>query len=232
MIDPLEISSMALLYSSKRLELISENVSNLNTNGYKRLMSQTQGITSSEKIDQKKDFSQGSLESTNNPNDLAILGGGFFELLTEGGDKVYSRVGNLTVNDNGMLANAQGFVYSSMVYVPNGATNLEVTETGIVSATLNQDKIVIGNIELVRIVNQSALIEKEAGVYKYNKQAEYLTPGESGAGVLVQGAVEKSNVDLVTEMSDMIKVQREFQINSRLISTSSEYMERLSEMLG
>jgi flagellar basal-body rod protein FlgG len=181
-------------------------------------------LTSVQRID-----AQGSLEQTSRPLDLAIEGEGYFEVQLPNRDSAYTRDGSLQVSDQGMLVTNQGYAIQPPIRVPKGATSLTISETGVVTAngvsggTSSTQEI--GRIELARFANpsglqalgQNLLIETPT-----SGEAIRGMPTEDGNGRIAQGYLEASNVEIVTEMVDMITAQRAYEINSKAIKNSED----------
>jgi flagellar basal-body rod protein FlgG len=170
----------------------------------------------------------GELRQTGEPLDLAIDGLGFIEVIRADGTPAYARAGRLRVNDNGELATPDGSPLAAGIQVPSDARNLVITEDGRVLATTDSDESVqIGQIELVTFPNAAALRPVGANLYTADAatgEPQSATPGQSGMGLLRQGYVESSNVQMADELVTMMLAQRAFELNSRVVQAADQLM--------
>ncbi|MED1864229.1 flagellar basal body rod protein FlgG [Fictibacillus nanhaiensis] len=178
---------------------------------------------------------QGSLQNTARPLDLGISGDGFFKLLS-GTETTYTRAGNFYLDSTGQIVNADGkFLLgtgNTRITVPPSAKSFSVGADGTVSYIDNAGALITaGQIELAKFPNNEGL--EKAGSNEYRASVNSGTPsastpgGAGGAGTLVAGALEMSNVDLSEEFTEMIVAQRGFQANTRIITTSDEILQEL-----
>lgn len=171
---------------------------------------------------------QGEVERTGQSMDLAIQGPGFIELMGPGGQTLLWRGGALRVNDDGMLATAQGLPLRAAITVPTDATALEIGSDGVVRATVpdSPDPVELGQIQLVRVTDAGSIDRLDGGLYRLQEgQAPTeAQPGEDGAGLLVQGAVERSNVSLTEEMVRLMLVQRAYAANAQILQAADQMM--------
>ncbi|MFW6255129.1 MAG: flagellar basal-body rod protein FlgG [Chitinivibrionales bacterium] len=242
------------------MDTISNNLSNVNTNGYKRskiefqtLMYQTlrepgvrnvEGGMSASGIQVglgvkpgavHKVFQQGSVNQTANPMDFAINGEGFFQISMPDGSIVYSRDGEFKLSSDGTIVNASGFPVFPQTAVPQGAQEIEVTEDGRISVIMPGDEHLteIGQLELATFVNPAGLKALGNNVYGVTDASgdPVLTyPGEEGTGTIMQQYVEASNVQVVEEMVGMISAQRAFEIVSKSIQVSEEMLQMVNNL--
>ncbi len=252
--DPaLHTAATGMQAQQTRTDVIANNLANVNTTGFKRsrahfedLLYQTlQGpatlgsrdteqlpaiqvglgtrLTSVQRID-----SQGSLEQTSRPLDLAIEGEGYFEVQLPNGNMAYTRDGSLQVSDQGVLVTNQGYSVQPPIKVPKEATSITISETGVVTAngmvgaTGTQE---LGRIELARFANPSGLESMGQNLFSETTASGNPIKGmptEDGNGRLAQGYLEASNVEIVTEMVDMITAQRAYEINSKAVKNSED----------
>lgn len=243
-----EVSAAALRAEQKALEIYANNVANVNTPGFKRTeasfsevlaASADQGVDAAppgvaaalaasggvQVLPQEMLFTQGNLQATSNPLDIAIQGQGMIELVGEGGDPVYWRGGRLQVNDDGLLATTDGLPLRAGIIVPNDAEALTIAGDGTVSVKTSTDESVeIGQIGLVRADRPDAFERLDKGLFKSAPDAHLIDakPGEDGAGTLAQGNVEQSNVDLSEEMVRMLVVQRAFAADAQVIQAADQ----------
>ena len=254
--DPaLRAAATGMMAQQLRSEVIANNLANVNTSGFKRSRAQFEdllyqtvqgsavlGTPESETqpaiqigrgvrlAGVQRLHTQGPLETTNRPLDLAIEGEGFFQVTLPNGNPAYTRDGSLQISDQGTLTTSGGYPLSPSLRVPNDATNIAISRTGIVTATRGTggEATEIGRIELARFANASGLEAAGENLYLATPASGDPVlgfPQEDGMGKLVQGALESSNVEIVQEMVDMISAMRAYEINSKAIKTSEEMLE-------
>jgi len=237
------------------LDNISNNLSNLQTNGYKRtrvefqeLMYQAirepgvrnfEGGMAPSGIEvglgvkpgaTLRVFEQGSPNLTQNPLDIAISGDGFYQITLPDGSTAYTRDGSFKLSSDGTLVTSSGFIVQPQIVLPEGAQSFQVESSGRVSVIMpGEDMSVdIGQIDLARFINPSGLRSLGGNLYgATDASGEPIVslPGEDGAGLLMQSYVESSNVQIVDEMVSMIAAQRAYEIVSKAISTSEEMLQ-------
>jgi len=230
-----------------RMNVISNNLANVNTSGFKRdraifedLLYQNvrqpggQSGTNTQSptglmlgtgvrvVATEKLSAQGNMVNTQNPLDMAIAGDGFFQISQADGTIAYTRDGNFKLSATGQLVTSGGSLLQPAITIPNTASSVTVGRDGTVSIELSAGgSQVIGQIQLSRFVNPSGLESKGQNLMKETPASgtpQVLQPGVNGAGVLMQGTLEASNVNVVEEMVSMIETQRAYEINSKAIS--------------
>lgn len=260
MIRSLWISKTGLDAQQTQMDVTANNLANVSTTGFKRsravfedLLYQTvrqPGAQSSQQtqlpsglqlgtgvraVATERIFTQGNLQQTSNSKDLAINGDGFFQVLLPDGTAAYTRDGSFQVDNQGQLVTSSGFTIQPAISIPPGAQTITVGRDGTVSVTLagttaaNQ----VGSIQLATFVNAAGLESKGENLYVEtgaSGTASTNTPGSNGAGVISQGYVETSNVNVVEEMVNMIQTQRAYEINSKAITTSDQMLQRLTQL--
>jgi len=260
MIRSLWISKTGLDAQQTQLDVISNNLANVSTNGFKRsravfedLLYQTlsqPGAQSSQQtqlpsglqlgtgvrpVATEKIFAQGNLQQTNNPLDVAIQGNGFFQVLQPDGTIAYTRDGSFQLDNQGALVTSSGYHIQPAVTIPAGALSVTVGQDGTVSALMpgSAKPTQVGTLQLVNFVNPTGL--QSAGQNLYLETASSgtpnsSTPGTNGLGTLKAGFVETSNVNVVEEMVNMIQAQRAYEINSKAITTSDQMLQKLQDV--
>ncbi|HZW14182.1 MAG TPA: flagellar basal-body rod protein FlgG [Noviherbaspirillum sp.] len=260
MIRSLWISKTGLDAQQTQMDVISNNLANVSTAGFKRsravfedLLYQTMrqpGAQSSQQtqlpsglqvgtgvrpVATERVFTQGNLQQTGNNKDVAIQGDGFFQVLMPDGTTAYTRDGSFMVDNQGQLVTASGFAVQPAITIPANATSLTIGRDGTVSVVQagSTAQTQVGTIQLVTFVNPAGLESKGENLYVETTASgnpSTNTPGTNGAGVLAQGYVETSNVNVVEELVNMIQTQRAYEINSKAISTSDQMLQRLSQL--
>lgn len=177
---------------------------------------------------------QGTMENTQRQLDLAIEGNGFFGLRSNTGATVYTRDGNFDVSDQGVLVNKQGLTLEPRITIPEDATDITIGPSGIVSAVRPGGTIVeVGRIPLYKFPNPSGLVSMGGNLYQESPSSGTATMGgatEEGFGTINQGYLEASNVEIVTEMVEMISAQRAYEINSKAIQTTDQMLAKLAQL--
>jgi flagellar basal-body rod protein FlgG len=183
-----------------------------------------------------KVFSQGELLQTQNQLDIAIEGSGFFQIQMPNGTTAYTRAGAFKMDSNGRVTNSNGYLLLPAVTIPQGANQITISNTGIVSAILAGDtaSTQLGTIELATFINSAGLSSIGNNLFTETAASgapSTGTPGENGYGILSQSFLEGSNVNIVQEMANMITAQRAYEINSKAITTSDEMMKTTNALV-
>jgi flagellar basal-body rod protein FlgG len=254
------ISKTGMEAQQTQLDHISNNLANSGTNGYKRshavfedLMYQTlrqSGANSSEQtqlptglqvglgtraVATSRQFSQGGLQQTTNPLDVAVKGQGFFQIQMPDGTTGYTRDGSFQVDAQGQLVTNNGYVLQPGIVVPAQAQSVTIGGDGTVTVTLpgQSGAQTIGQIQLANFANPAGLDPKGQNLYAETAASGTPTSGapqSNGLGSLAQGFVETSNVNVVEELVSMIQTQRAYELNSKAIQTSDQMLQRLSQL--
>lgn len=257
MIDALYIANTGLRTQQAHLDVISNNVVNMNTAGFKKARVSFADLTyrnvqlpevqrddarqgtmigsGTSVASTRPDFSGGEIRQTQNPLDIAIQGGGFLEVITADGEARYTRAGQLRLDRDGFLATQNGDRLSAGIRIPVDAEEIEFGATGEVRVRLvgETEPVSLGTIELARFVNTSGLEPVGNSYYASTQESGavfYTAPGDAGTGGLMQGYLEMSNVDLTEEMTNLMLAQRAYQLNARLLQTSDQVLETINNL--
>ncbi len=260
MINSLWISKTGMEAQQMQLDVISNNLANVSTNGFKKahavfedLMYQNLRQVGSNSTEQStlptglqvglgvrtvatsRSFSQGSLQQSNNNLDVAIQGNGFFQVTMPDGTTGYSRDGSFQLDSQGRVVNSSGLLVQGGVTVPANATNLTVSQDGTVSASIPGTATPqnIGTITTASFINPAGLEPRGQNIFQETAasgQPNAGTPGANGLGTLMQGFVETSNVNVVQELVSMIQTQRAYEMNSKAIQTSDQMLQKLGQL--
>ncbi|MDO9219403.1 MAG: flagellar basal-body rod protein FlgG [Thiobacillus sp.] len=260
MIRSLWIAKTGLDAQQMQMDVISNNLANVSTAGFKRaravfedLLYQTirqPGAQSSEQtqlpsglqlgtgvkpVATERIFTQGNLQQTGSSKDVAIQGQGFFQVLMPDGTTSYTRDGSFQVDSNGQMVTASGYAVQPAITIPADTQSLTIAMDGTVSVTQagSATPVTVGTLQLATFINPAGL--QSLGQNLYAETAASGTPGTNapgtnGAGTLNQGYIETSNVNVVEELVNMIQTQRAYEINSKAITTSDEMLQRLSQL--
>jgi flagellar basal-body rod protein FlgG len=177
-----------------------------------------------------RNFMQGSLEETGNPLDMGIQGSGFFQVEMPDGSIAYTRDGTFSRDSSGMLVNNSGLPLADQIEVPVDAVAVQISQDGVVSAMMAGDnrELELGQIELAKFVNEGGLEARGDNLFAETEASGmpfYGVPGTEGFGVLRQGYLEGSNVDIVNEMVQLIEAQRAYETNSKMVQTAEDMMQ-------
>jgi flagellar basal-body rod protein FlgG len=177
---------------------------------------------------------QGSLEQTGNPFDLAVNGKGYFKVLLPDGTEAYTRSGSFQTNGDGQIVTAEGYTVSPGITIPNNASDITVNAHGELIATIpgQIDPSVVGQFDIVRFINEAGLQSQGGNILTETTASGSPTdgiPGSEGFGTIQQGWLESSNVNAVTELTDMIKAQRAFEMNIKVMEAASESMKSFNQ---
>jgi len=186
-------------------------------------------------VSTRKDFSQGTIETTGNPLDVAIEGEGFLQIRMPDGNIVYSRAGSLHSDSEGNLVDPNGHLLEPPLILPQGTTSVLIKENGVVYVSINNalELTEIGQIQLVKFTNPSGM--KSLGQNLYEETASSGTPlvglpTQEGYGSLKQSALEQSNVDIISEMMRMIMIQRVFDTVTKAVQSYDAMLTSVERM--
>jgi flagellar basal-body rod protein FlgG len=182
----------------------------------------------------QKVFTEGSIQTTGQPMDLAIVGRGFFQVESPNGDILYTENGQFQLNAEGVMVNAQGLPLTPAIEVPQGSTGFTVGSDGTVTAVLAGDTLPseLGQITLVNFTNPGGLEALGGNLYRESVasgEAVEGVPGEEGLGQLKQGVLEGSNVQVVEAMVAMIAIQRAYEANAKVLDAASGMQQFLNQ---
>ena len=178
---------------------------------------------------------QGNISVTNNPLDLAINGRGFFQVQMPDGTTSYTRAGSLQLNASGQLVTADGYPVLPSITVPTTATAITVNASGQILASISGQTAqqTLGQLQLANFINPVGLEATGNNLLKQTDASGSPTttnPGTSGFGTIVQGSLETSNVDIVSEVTNLITAQRGYEMNSKVITAADQMMSTSSHM--
>jgi flagellar basal-body rod protein FlgG len=185
--------------------------------------------------DVKRMFAQGDFKSTESPLDFVIEGDGFFKITQPDGTLAYTRDGQFTTNESGNLVSNQGYLLDPPIVIPSDAKGVTVAKDGTVSVRLADETVSqIGTIEIAHFVNPAGLMSLGGNLYVPSPASGdpvLGTPGTEGLGTIGQGFLETSNVQIVTELVDMITAQRAYELNSRSVKASDEMLQQIANLI-
>lgn len=244
-----------------RMAVTSNNLANVNTTGYKKgrvvfedlLYQNVRQVGASTSQDTlaptglslgtgvrvvatEKNYTQGNLQTTGNALDLAVNGRGFFQVLLPDGTFGYTRDGSFKTNDQGELVTASGYRVQPGISIPEGAQSITIGKDGVVTVALagQAAPVQVGTIQVFDFINPAGLQARGENMLletAASGPAQGGTPGLNGLGVIEQGTLESSNVNVVEELVNMIETQRAYEMNSKAISTTDRMLEYVTNQL-
>lgn len=237
---------------------ISNNIANVNTTGYKKERTEFESLhyhtikeagskTSDNSVHNvgyqigsgarvsgiAREFSQGAPQITNNPFDLMINGEGFFAIILPNQSLAFTRDGSFNVNSQGILVNKQGYTLAPSLQFPPNTTSVNITESGLVEAFV-KDQVEpnnIGQIPVYTFANSTGLSALGGNNYKTTMSSGppiQNIAGESNSGIIRQGALEASNVSIMNEMTNLIKAQRAYEMNSKVMKVADDILQTIN----
>lgn len=257
----LNIAATGMNAQRSSIEIIANNVANLNTTAYKRQRAaftdllyedkRTVGSLTSEAgsihptgvqmglgvrlAGAGRVHTQGSMELTDNPLDLAIQGNGYFSITLPNGDTAYTRDGTFSLSPEGTIVTADGFELQPGIAVPENTREIVISATGNVQAYVNDDQAAteLGQIALTTFVNEAGLSAIGDNLFLESPASgapNEALPGGPGFGTLRQRYLETGNVNAVTEITDMIEAQRAYEMNSKVVETADQMSSTVTRM--
>jgi flagellar basal-body rod protein FlgG len=257
--DALNVAKTGLNALQEKMSVISNNLANVNTLGFKRdranfenllyqnirdtgaqttqstqLTSGYQVGTGVRIVSTDKLFKQGNIVNTDNSLDLTINGEGFFQLLMPNGQIAYTRAGNFTKDSTGKLVSQSGYPLEPAITIPTNATSINIGSDGTVSVAIpGQAKLSqVGQIEIATFPNNPGLKSMGENLLTASSSSGdpvVAVPGSGSNGTLLQGSLESSNVNVVEELVSMIETQRAYEVNSKAISAVDGMMRFLTQ---
>ncbi|MFQ5469344.1 MAG: flagellar basal-body rod protein FlgG [Gammaproteobacteria bacterium] len=261
MSQALWIAKTGLDAQQTRMSVISNNLANVNTTGFKRSHAVFEDLlyqnvrqvgaqssqdsvlpsglnlgTGVKTVGTEKLFTQGNLVETNNPLHMAIQGRGFFQILMPDGSMSYTRDGTFHMDAQGQLVNASGYVLQPAVTIPSNTQSITIGNDGTVSVTTqgSSTPTQVGTIQLADFINPTGLQPIGQNLYLESGAsgtAQTGTPGLTGLGTLNQGSLETSNINVVEELVNMIEAQRAYEMNSKAISATDRMLQYVNNNL-
>ena len=260
MMNSLWIAKTGMTAQQTQLDVISHNLANVSTTGFKRnnavfedLIYQNLRQVGSQTTEENqlptglhlglgvnvvatsRNFTQGSLQQSGNSLDVAIDGNGFFEVQLPDGTTGYTRDGAFKLDSQGRVVTSSGLPVANGITVPQGATSISISADGVVSAIVagNTQPQQLGSLAMSSFINPAGLEPVGQNLFKESAasgQPQQGTPGTNGLGFIKQGFLESSNINVVEELVNMIQTQRAYEMNSKAIQTSDQMLAKLSQL--
>ncbi|MDW1613295.1 flagellar basal-body rod protein FlgG [Vibrio sp. Vb2853] len=255
------VSKTGMAAQDTKMTAISNNLANVNTVGFKRdrvvfedlfysiqrqpgaqvdqvneLPSGIQLGSGVRVVGTQKVFTQGNTQNTTQELDLAVMGQGFFQIENSDGQIMYTRNGQFHRNSEGLMVNSQGLPLEPQIQIPDNAVSFSVGVDGTVTTTTADDPTPqqLGQITLAKFINPAGLEAMGSNLFRETEAsgpADELIAGADGAGIIKQGALEGSNVQVVEEMVDMITTQRAYEMNAKVVSAADDMLKFVSQSM-
>lgn len=257
----LRIAATGMAAQQTNVEVISNNIANMNTVGFKKQRAEFQDLLYQNIERQGSQSSesgtvvptgvqlgsgvktgsvyritgQGSLTQTGNRFDMAINGKGYFQVQTPTGDTAYTRAGNFSANDQGQLVTSDGYIVQPQISIPQNATDVAISKTGQVQATIPGQAApqTVGQLQLATFYNEAGLEAVGDNLFLQSGASgapQVGQPGNPGVGQLLQGYTEASNVDAVSEITNLIVAQRAYEMNSKVVNASDQMLSTVTQL--
>jgi flagellar basal-body rod protein FlgG len=257
----LDIAATGMQAQTTNVEVISNNIANMTTTGFKRGRAEFQdliyqnlrrvGSNSSDAgsvvptgaqiglgVKTAAIYSineQGNLQQTSNTLDLAISGNGYFQVTLPSGETAFTRDGSFALSPEGQIVTSDGYVVLPGITVPSNATNVAINASGQVQVTLSGQTTpqLLGQVQLAVFPNSAGLDAQGNNLFLQSAASGNPatgTPASPGYGSIMQGFVETSNVNVVTEITDLITAQRAYEMNSKVITTADDMLNTLTNL--
>lgn len=260
MIRALHTSATGMTAQESNVNTISNNIANVNTTGFKKQRTEfddllyetvqeagakSSGTTeynvgvqvgSGAKVSAtRRIHSQGAPQMTNNPYDLMVNGEGFMGVISPNGELKYTRDGSFNVDAQGNLVTRAGHKVFPGIVVPPNVMRINIAENGTVEAFTREsvEPITLGQVPVFTFVNPTGLRSEGGNILAATTgsgQAIQNVPGDNGSGVLMQGAIEASNVSVMNEMTDLIKAQRAYEMNSKVMGVADQMLQTVNNI--
>ncbi|MEO7050970.1 MAG: flagellar basal-body rod protein FlgG [Rhodanobacter sp.] len=258
MFSSLWVAKTGLDAQQTRMDVISNNLANANTTGYKSARASFQDLvyqnlrqpggqtteqtqspsglmlgTGVRVVGNEKLFTQGNIEQTGNSLDVAVQGRGFLQVTMPDGTIAYTRDGSLHMDQNGQIVTANGYALDPALSVPANAQSITIGSDGTVSVSLPGQAATqqVGTLQLADFINPAGLQPNGDNLYLETASSgspQVGQPGLNGLGTLAQGALESSNVNVVEQMVNMIETQRTYEMNSKAVSAADSMLQFLT----
>ncbi len=257
----LDIAGTGMQAQSTNVEVISNNIANMTTTGFKRRRAEFQDLIyqNLRRVGSNSSDSgsvvpagaqvglgvktaaiyrineQGNLQQTSNSLDVAIRGNGYFQITLPNGETAYTRDGTFGLSPEGQIVTADGYVVQPGITVPSNATNVTINQAGQVQVTLDGQTApsTVGQLQLAAFPNEAGLDAQGGNLFVQTAASGNPvtgTPSAPGFGTVLQGFVETSNVNVVSEITALITAQRAYEMNSKVITTSDQMLSTLTNL--
>lgn len=259
MFRSLHVAATGMTAQETKLDTIANNLANANTTGFKRQDADFEDLlyqnlraptanaaggaapsgaqvgSGARVVSTSRAFAQGPIQQTGNPLDLAIEGNGFLAVNRREGETAFTRAGALKVDAQGRLVTSDGLAVEPPITIPADATAIAISADGVVTATQpgQRQPTQVGQLQLANFPNPNGLMGLGHNLYAATASSGEPATGAAGAdgrGTFLQGALEGSNVEVVTEMIALVRTQRAYEINSKVVTAADEMMRNATQL--
>lgn len=261
MLRSLTTAATGMIAQQTNLDVTANNIANVNTTGFKKVRAEFQDLLSNVErtpgalMNQgtyqpvgievglgvrtsatTRVFTSGVMQSTGRPYDIAIEGDGFLQVTQSDGSIAYTRDGSLQIDAAGQLCTSDGYLVQPQINIPQNVKEITITADGNVSVTAGNETTqnTVGQIQLVKFQNPSGLMAIGHNLYIETPGSGVPitgTPGEDGFGKIQQCFLEGSNVQIVEELINLIKAERSFESNSKIVNASSDILQQTNQLI-
>lgn len=261
MLKSLTTAATGMMAQQNNLDIVANNIANVNTTGFKKSRAEFQDLLSTalrtpgammnqgtfqpvgveiglgvKTAATTRVFSPGVLQSTGRSLDVAVEGDGFLQVVMADGSIAYTRDGSLKVDAQGQLVTTDGLLMQPQISIPQNTSEINITPDGNVSVKAGSDntQIQVGQLQLVKFQNPSGLLSVGHNLYVETPGSGVPivgTPGQDGFATIQQGFLEGSNVMIVDELINLIKAERAFESNSKVINASSDILKQTNQLI-
>ena len=236
----LSTAATGMMAQQRNVEVISNNIANMNTTGFKRARADVVPAGVDIGLGVKtaaiaRIHTQGSLINTENRLDLALDGRGYFIVELPDGEQAYTRAGSFQLSPEGMIVTVDGYEIQPGIAIPQNTVDIQINQNGEVMAYVeNQmEPDVVGQLNIATFVNDAGLEAIGNNLYRETPASgppEEGVPGDMGFGLVRQGWVEASNVNVVQEITSLISAQRAYEMNSKALETADQMAGTVSNL--
>jgi flagellar basal-body rod protein FlgG len=259
MFRSLHVAATGMTAQETKLDTIANNLANANTTGFKRQDADFEDLlyqnlraptanaaggatpsgaqvgSGARVVSTSRAFAQGPIQQTGNPLDVAIEGNGFLAVNRREGEIAYTRAGALKVDAQGKLVTSDGLAIEPPITIPSDAIAVAISAEGLVTATQpgQRQPTSLGQLQIVTFPNPNGLSGQGHNLYEATASSGEPSAGAAGAagrGTFMQGALEGSNVEVVTEMIALVRTQRAYEINSKVVAAADEMMKNATQL--
>src|SRR5215510_14697101 len=234
----LHTAATGMIAQELNVQVISNNIANMRTTGYKRQRAEFQDLRYEHvsRVGTQRVMTQGTIMPTGKDLDLAIRGEGFFKIQMPDGTFAYTRDGSFEMDAQGRIVTPKGNLVQPGITIPTNATSVTINPQGQVSATVSGSTTptVLGQLTLTRFVNKAGLLSIGDNLFTETPASgtpQDGTPNTDGYGDLLQANLEMANVEAVTEISDLIAAQRAYEMNAKVITATDQMLSATSNMM-
>lgn len=248
-----------MIAQQTNVDIIANNIANVNTSGFKKQRASFQDVfyatpqAPGSRVGEQgqsptgiqighgvklaatpRTFTPGNIEITDGQFDMVIEGDGFFEVVLPDGSSAYTRAGEFRPDGDGNMVTPDGYYLVPQITIPDDAEQISISSTGIITVIQGTNQNQVGQVSLVRFANPAGLMAMGRNLFLESAASgtpQTGNPGDTAFGAIRQGAIERSNVEVVSELVNLIVAQRAYELNSRSITTSDEMLQQANDIV-